>query len=148
MAKFRLKDKVYFLLSCWRMEECPICKGTNQVKAKMFSKNVEIRCPAHERHKDYFKVEIERFYVCDNPGYIIEKRETKHTFYDPDTTKFIKREKRYITYTMRTKDGQASNINEKNVFKTFEEAKEAARLRNNEVDEEFKKQYLRPVWGR
>lgn len=146
MARFRLKDKVYFLLSGFRMEECPICKGTNQVKAKLFNKNVEIKCPAHERHGEFFKVEIERYFVCDNPGYIIEKRETKHTFYDPDTTKFIKREKKYVTYTMQTEHGQASNIQEKYVFKTLEEAKKAAQSRNNEVDEEFKKQYLKPVY--
>lgn len=145
MSKFKLKDKVYFLLSGFRMEECPLCKGTTQVKAKIFNKNVKIKCPAHERHKNFFKVEIERYFVCDNPGYIIEKRETKHTFYDPYTTKFIKREKRYVTYTIKTAHGQASNIKEMDVFKTFEEAKEAAQLRNAEVDEEFKKQYLKPT---
>lgn len=148
MAKFRLKDKVYFLLSGFRMEECPLCKGTTQVKAKIFNKSVSIQCPAHEEHKSFLKVEIKRYFVCDNPGYIMEKRETIHTFYDPDTTKFIKREKRYVTYTMQTEHGQASNIQEKDVFKTLEEAKKAAQLRNAEVDEEFKKKYLRPVWGR
>ena len=146
MAKFKLKDKVYFILSGLRREDCPICKGTTRVKAKMFGKNVEIQCPAHERHGDFVEVEIKRYYVYDNPVYIIEKKEMKHTFYDPDTTKFIKREKRYVTYTMRTEHGQTSDIPEKDVFKTLEEAKKAAQLRNNESDEEFKKQYLRPVY--
>lgn len=146
MAKFKLKDKVYFLLSGFRREDCPLCKGTTRVKAKIFNKNVEIQCPAHEQHGEFLKVEVEKYFVHDSSGYIMEKKETIHTFYDPDTTKFIKRERRHVTYTIRTERGQASNIPEKDVFKTFEEAKEAARLRNAEVDEEFKKRYLIPAF--